>query len=199
MNPCLWSIKISLRSFGGVNYWLHSVADSKLKWRGSLWDSSFLLPLHLAPSWLPTCWVRPYCHLMNPCMLTIRFLSHRNASINCGRADLLLSYKRQIVPFGQHLFHLDSTSFHSLNQAYIILLPKKENALEMKDFRPISLIHSFAKIFSKLLASGLAPRLNELVALNQSAFVKGRCIRIIFYLYSNLLGCYIRKRNKLSF
>jgi hypothetical protein len=45
-----------------------------------------------------------------------------------------------------------------------------------KEFRPISLIHSFAKLVTKLLANKLGPRLHELVAANKSAFVRGRFI-----------------------
>ena len=46
----------------------------------------------------------------------------------------------------------------------------------MKDYRPISLMHSFSKLFAKCLARRLAPRLKEIVAPNQSAFIKGRSI-----------------------
>jgi hypothetical protein len=63
-----------------------------------------------------------------------------------------------------------------LNSAYITLLPKTVEALEIKDYRPISLVHSFAKTVTKILANRLAPKLSNLVAANQSAFVKGRCI-----------------------
>jgi hypothetical protein len=51
-----------------------------------------------------------------------------------------------------------------LNTAYIILLPKKEGANQVKDFRPVSLVHSFAKLFTKLLASRLAKRLNSMIS-----------------------------------
>lgn len=69
-----------------------------------------------------------------------------------------------------------------LNSAYITLIPKKEEALQARDFRPISLIHSFAKLLTKLLANRLARKLQDLVATNQSAFVKGRCIHDNFML-----------------
>jgi exonuclease III len=69
-----------------------------------------------------------------------------------------------------------------LNSALLTLLPKKDDAAFVKDFRPISLIHSFAKLVTKLLANRLAGRLNELVSTNQSAFVKGRCIHDNFLL-----------------
>jgi len=69
-----------------------------------------------------------------------------------------------------------------LNSAYLTLIPKKLEALEAKDYRPISLVHSFAKLVTKLLANCLAPLLNTLVATNQSAFIRGRCIHDNFML-----------------
>ena len=57
------------------------------------------------------------------------------------------------------------------------------NPLDLvKDFRPISLVQSFAKIFTKLLANRLAGRLHDLVSLNQSAFIKGCFIQDNFML-----------------
>ena len=58
----------------------------------------------------------------------------------------------------------------------MILLRKKKDASTLHDFRPISLIHSFAKLFAKVLARRLSPHMNDLVRLNQSAFISGRLI-----------------------
>lgn len=46
----------------------------------------------------------------------------------------------------------------------------------LRDYRPISLMHSFSKLFAKCLARRLAPRLQQIVAPNQSAFIKDRSI-----------------------
>jgi hypothetical protein len=73
-------------------------------------------------------------------------------------------------------------NLHLINSALLTLLPKKNDATLVKDFRPISLIHSFAKLITKLLANRLPGRLSELVSTNQSAFVKGRCIHDNFLL-----------------
>ena len=73
-------------------------------------------------------------------------------------------------------------NFEQLNSAYITLLPKKEDATNIKDFRPISLVHSFAKLITKLLANRLAGRLNQMVSPNQSVFIKGRFIQDNFML-----------------
>jgi hypothetical protein len=62
------------------------------------------------------------------------------------------------------------------NSAYLTLIPKKVEAVSPGDFRPISLIHSFAKLVTKIMANRLAPLLHKLVEVNQSAFVKGRSI-----------------------
>ncbi|WVZ78922.1 LOW QUALITY PROTEIN: hypothetical protein U9M48_026563 [Paspalum notatum var. saurae] len=70
----------------------------------------------------------------------------------------------------------DARKLWLLNSAYLTLIPKKEEALLPTDFRPISLVHSFAKLDTKILANRLAPLLKDLVASNQSAFVRGRCI-----------------------
>jgi hypothetical protein len=69
-----------------------------------------------------------------------------------------------------------------LNSAYLILLPKREDASSAGDFRPISLIHSFAKLVTKILANCLGPYLQDLVAANQSAFIRGRSIHDNFML-----------------
>jgi hypothetical protein len=73
------------------------------------------------------------------------------------------------------LWSLDARSLYLINQAYIVLLKKRE-ATEINDYRPISLIHSFAKLFTKVLATRLAPLMHQLVKPNQSAFIKGRVI-----------------------
>jgi hypothetical protein len=59
-----------------------------------------------------------------------------------------------------------------LNSAYITLIPKKTEADQVKDFRPISLVLSFAKLVTKILANRLAGHLDQMVSSNQSAFIK---------------------------
>jgi hypothetical protein len=71
---------------------------------------------------------------------------------------------------------LDSRSLYLLNDAYMVLLKKKDNPLELRDYRPISLIHSFGKLLTKCLANRLSAVLDSLVQRNQSAFIRGRCL-----------------------
>lgn len=74
-----------------------------------------------------------------------------------------------------HIHHCDHLG--KINGAQVVLIPKVEVATEPKDFRPISLIHSFAKLFMKVLALRLASYIDNLISDTQSAFMKGRCIQ----------------------
>ena len=67
-------------------------------------------------------------------------------------------------------------NFELLNPAFITLLPKKEDASNMNDYRPISLMHSFAKLIIKFLANRLAATLGQFVSPNLNGFIKGRFI-----------------------
>ena len=56
------------------------------------------------------------------------------------------------------------------------MIPKIEGAIDIKDFRPISMIGSIYKIIAKILAKTLAKVIPNLIRENQSAFVKNRQI-----------------------
>jgi hypothetical protein len=49
-------------------------------------------------------------------------------------------------------WHINMRSFHSVNEALIILLPKTDGAASVRDNRPIALIHSIGKLFARVLA-----------------------------------------------
>ena len=46
------------------------------------------------------------------------------------------------------------------------LIPKKPDAILPPDFRPISLVHSFAKLVAYFMANRLAPELNRLAKIS---------------------------------
>jgi len=87
----------------------------------------------------------------------------------------------------------DFRGLDKLNNALIVLLPKKVGASFPGDFRPITMIHSFAKLISKILALRLAPKLNELVDMNQNAFIQSRSIQDNFK-YVQRAAVLIRKK-----
>lgn len=84
-------------------------------------------------------------------------------------------------------FALRGKHFHLLNTAYITLLPKSNEAIKVKDFRPISLIHSVRKIAGKLLSIRLALFLQQLIPPSQSAFIKSRSIHDNFLFVKNAI------------
>uniref|UniRef100_A0A453D091 Reverse transcriptase domain-containing protein n=1 Tax=Aegilops tauschii subsp. strangulata TaxID=200361 RepID=A0A453D091_AEGTS len=53
-------------------------------------------------------------------------------------------------------YNLAGRSFASINTALVALIPKKDGASSIVNFRPISLIHSVAKLIAKVLSMRLA-------------------------------------------
>ena len=51
------------------------------------------------------------------------------------------------------LFHRNSEFERYLNASFLSLIPKKNNALNIKDFQPISLVGIVYKLLSKVLAT----------------------------------------------
>jgi hypothetical protein len=63
-----------------------------------------------------------------------------------------------------------------VNDTAIILIPKKNNPEELKDFRPISLCNVVFKIISKCLVNRLRSLLQDIISPVQSVFIPGRII-----------------------
>jgi hypothetical protein len=64
----------------------------------------------------------------------------------------------------------------SINASFIALIPKKQNATNIRDFRPISLIGSVYKLLSKVLANRFKGVLDKIISKSQNSFVGGRKI-----------------------
>lgn len=60
--------------------------------------------------------------------------------------------KSDVVAAFNALHDMRHTHFNLLNSANVVLIPKKDGTEGIGDYRPISLIHGFAKLFSKVLA-----------------------------------------------
>lgn len=83
--------------------------------------------------------------------------------------------KNDIYKFCDDFFH-HQADLKSINYSSITLVPKKNNPKVVNDFRPISLLNSSPKIFSKLLAYRLQTVALQIVHENQYGFIKGRTI-----------------------
>lgn len=84
-------------------------------------------------------------------------------------------------------FFQEKIDLRPLNSANIVMIPKKLEAVELKDFRPISIISLIPKIISKLLATRLSCVLPDLILDNQTTFVRGRQIAKNFVVVREVL------------
>ncbi|KAF7838898.1 ribonuclease H [Senna tora] len=75
-----------------------------------------------------------------------------------------------------HAFFDRGYLLKSLNRTYISLIPKTNAPQTFKDYRPISLANVAYKLISKVLCNIMKVFLGDLIAPNQSAFLKGRLI-----------------------
>jgi hypothetical protein len=88
--------------------------------------------------------------------------------------------KEDILRAVQQFYMMNQQGLQLLNQANVVLIPKKSNPMRITEYRPISLTHSFVKIISKILANRLGLELHQLISVNQIAFIKIRCIHDTF-------------------
>jgi hypothetical protein len=73
-------------------------------------------------------------------------------------------------------FHTHSKFVKSLNATFISLILKKSGALDLKDFRPISLVSGVYKIIAKVLVNRMRRVMEKVILNSHNAFVKGRQI-----------------------
>lgn len=81
------------------------------------------------------------------------------------------------------------------NSSFICLIPKRENPVQIGEFRPISLIGNLYKILAKLLAGRLKKVLNSIISDNQSAFLKDRQILDEILILNEVIDDARRTRN----
>ena len=107
--------------------------------------------------------------------------------------------KNDLLEAINQFFHLRGNTWKLLNNAFIVLLPKKGNVDRASDFRPISLMHSVAKILCKIMANRLAPELQHMISASQSAFLKGRSIQDNFLFVQNVIRRAFTRNSPLIF
>lgn len=77
-----------------------------------------------------------------------------------------------------------------INSTILALIPKNDDAISMKDYRPISCCNVIYKVISKILANRLKKILPSVISSNQSAFVKDRLLMENVLLASELVKSY---------
>lgn len=73
-------------------------------------------------------------------------------------------------------FYNRNLDLSKLNHAETSLIPKVSDAVNIKQYRPISLINSSFKIISKILANRISTVMDFFIDNSQTAFIKGRNI-----------------------
>ena len=73
-------------------------------------------------------------------------------------------------------FHEHGRFVRSLNSTFLVLIPKKTGAGDLRDFRLISLVGGLYKLLAKVLANKLKKVVGKVVSSAQNAFVEGRQI-----------------------
>jgi hypothetical protein len=84
-------------------------------------------------------------------------------------------FQKDVVRAVQHFFDTGNMS-DEVNDTVLVLIPKKKDPEELKDYRPISLCNVVYKVVSKCLVNRLRPLLQDIISPTQSAFVPGRLI-----------------------
>ncbi|RVW34945.1 Transposon TX1 uncharacterized 149 kDa protein [Vitis vinifera] len=83
--------------------------------------------------------------------------------------------KDEIMGFFKDFFERGKF-IRSVNSTFLVLVPKKGGAEDLRDYRPISLVGGLYKILAKVLANRLKKVVSKVVSSSQNAFVEGRQI-----------------------
>ncbi|XP_022024390.1 uncharacterized protein LOC110924702 [Helianthus annuus] len=89
-------------------------------------------------------------------------------------------------------FFVTGKLLRELNHTLIVLLPKTTSPSVVTDYRPIACCNVLYKCISKIVADRLKVGLNDIVSINQSAFVPGRRISDNVLLTQELMHNYHR-------
>ena len=81
-----------------------------------------------------------------------------------------------------------------LNTTFLVMIPKKGDVVDLKDFRPIGLVGSLYKLLAKVLANRLKQVMGSLVNKAQNAFVGGRQILDASLIANEVVGSMVKKK-----
>ncbi|RVW31716.1 LINE-1 reverse transcriptase-like [Vitis vinifera] len=93
-------------------------------------------------------------------------------------------------------FYEHSSFLKSLNNTFLVLIPKKCGAEDLGDFRPISLLGGLYKLLAKVLANRLKRVVDKVVSNSQNAFVRGRQILDASLKANEVIDSWQKRREK---
>ncbi|KAK1264427.1 hypothetical protein QJS04_geneDACA014982 [Acorus gramineus] len=95
-----------------------------------------------------------------------------------------------------HSFYSGQQGIGCLNSTFLALIPKKEGACEVGDFRPINLVNGSYKIISKMMANQFKKVIGGMVEENQTAFIPGRLLQNGFMATQECISAVHRDKHK---
>ena len=93
-------------------------------------------------------------------------------------------------------FHEQGSFVRSLNSTFMVLIPKRGGAEDLKDFKPISLTGNIYKLIAKVLANRLKKVMNKSVNSTQISFVEGRQILDASLIANEVIDSILKKQDK---
>lgn len=86
-----------------------------------------------------------------------------NGFTGCLYKKSWLTIKEDVLAVFTELHSMNRTHFDKINKTNVVLLLKKGKATDIAEFRSISLIHSLAKLLTKVLSNHLATHMECLI------------------------------------
>ena len=90
-------------------------------------------------------------------------------------------------------FYEHKKFIRNMNTTFLVLIPKKGDAKDLKDFRPISLVGGLYKLLAKVLANRLKRIIGKVISPAQNAFVEGRQILDAALIANEGVGSWLRR------
>ncbi|KAJ9689584.1 hypothetical protein PVL29_014988 [Vitis rotundifolia] len=93
-------------------------------------------------------------------------------------------------------FHKYGSFLKSLNNTFLVLIPKKFGAEDFGDFKPISLLGGLYKLLAKVLANRLKKVVGKVVSNAQNAFVMGKQILDASLIANEVIDTWQKRKEK---